>query len=46
MVREYLRFVLSRQGQTLIASQPKGYIPLTAKDARAQLAKLDEVAPL
>jgi phosphate transport system substrate-binding protein len=46
LVREYLRFVLSRQGQTLIASQPKGYMPLTAKDARAELAKLDEVAPL
>jgi phosphate transport system substrate-binding protein len=46
LVREYLRFVLSRQGQTLIASQPNGYLPLTAKDARAQLAKLDEVAPL
>jgi phosphate transport system substrate-binding protein len=45
-VREYLRFVLSRQGQSLIASQPKGYLPLTANDARAELAKLDEVAPL
>lgn len=46
VVREYLRFVLSRQGQTLIASQPKGYLPLTGKDARAELAKLDEAAPL
>nr|WP_201006726.1 substrate-binding domain-containing protein [Pseudomonas cichorii] len=46
VAREYLRFVLSRQGQTLIASQPKGYLPLAAKDARAELAKLDEVAPL
>lgn len=45
VVREYLRFVLSRQGQTLIASQPKGYLPLSATDARAELAKLDEVAP-
>lgn len=45
LVREYLRFVLSRQGQALIASQPKGYLPLSGKDARAELAKLDEVAP-
>jgi phosphate transport system substrate-binding protein len=46
LVREYLRFVLSRQGQTLIASQPKGYLPLSAKDALIERAKLDEVAPL
>lgn len=46
LAREYLRFVLSRQGQQIIASQPKGYIPLTAEQARAELAKLDEVAPL
>lgn len=45
LVREYLRFVLSRQGQTLIASQPKGYLPLSATDARTEIAKLDEVAP-
>lgn len=45
-VCEYLRFVLSRQGQSLIASQPKGYLPLTAKDARTELSRLDEVAPL
>ncbi|WP_256680692.1 PstS family phosphate ABC transporter substrate-binding protein [Pseudomonas sp. LTJR-52] len=44
LVKEYMRFVLSRQGQQIIASQPKGYFPLTAKDAQAELAKLDEVA--
>jgi len=45
VVREYLRFVLSRQGQQIIASQPKGYFPLSATQARAELTKLDEVAP-
>jgi phosphate transport system substrate-binding protein len=44
VVREYLRFVLSRQGQAIIASQPKGYFPLTAEQASKELAKLDEVA--
>jgi phosphate transport system substrate-binding protein len=44
LVREYLRFVLSRQGQEIIAGQPKGYFPLSAQDAKAELAKLDEVA--
>jgi len=46
VVREYLRFVLSRQGQQIIADQPKGYFPLSAAQAQAELAKLDEVAPL
>ncbi|NGZ84791.1 PstS family phosphate ABC transporter substrate-binding protein [Duganella aceris] len=41
LVREYLRLVLSRDGQAIIASQPKGYIPLTATQAAAELAKLD-----
>lgn len=45
VAREYLRFVLSRQGQQIINAQPKGYFPLSAEDARAELAKLDEVAP-
>lgn len=43
VVREYLRFVLSRQGQAIIASQPKGYFPLSAEQASKELAKLDEV---
>lgn len=45
VVREYLRLVLSREGQQIIAEQPKGYFPLSAADAQAELAKLDEVAP-
>jgi phosphate transport system substrate-binding protein len=41
LVREYLRLVLSRQGQQIIADQPGGYIPLTAAQAAAELSKLD-----
>lgn len=41
LVREYMRLVLSAEGQAIIASQDKGYIPLTAAEARAELAKLD-----
>ncbi len=41
VTREYLRLVLSREGQQIIASQPRGYIPLDAEQARAELAKLD-----
>jgi phosphate transport system substrate-binding protein len=41
VTREYLRLVLSREGQQIIAAQPRGYIPLSATQARAELAKLD-----
>lgn len=41
LAREYLRLVLSAEGQAIIASQDKGYIPLTPAEARAELAKLD-----
>ena len=40
-VREYFRLLLSREGQAIIASQPEGYIPLTAAEAATELAKLD-----
>ena len=39
-VAEFLRFILSRQGQELIEQDGK-YLPLTAKAAREGLAKLD-----
>lgn len=42
-VKEYVRLVLSRDGQQIIASQPDGYLPLTARDAEAELAKLEGV---
>jgi phosphate transport system substrate-binding protein len=44
VAREYLRLVLSRQGQEIIASQAGGYIPLSAAEVRAELRKLDGFA--
>lgn len=41
LVKEYLRLVLSREGQAIIAGQPDGYLPLTAEQAQAELRKLD-----
>lgn len=41
VVKEYLRLVLSREGQAIIAGQPKGYLPLTAAQAQTELSKLD-----
>jgi len=42
-VYEFLRFVLSREGQELVQKDGK-YIPLNAEVARAQLKKLEEAA--
>jgi phosphate transport system substrate-binding protein len=39
-VREFLGFVLSRDGQQLIAAGTLGYLPLSAGDAAAERAKL------
>jgi phosphate transport system substrate-binding protein len=39
-VREFLRYVLSQEGQTLLQDASK-YLPLTAERARSQLTKLD-----
>lgn len=41
VVKEYFRLILSREGQQIIAAEPDGYIPLTAAEAAAELAKLD-----
>jgi phosphate transport system substrate-binding protein len=41
-VREYLRLVLSRDGQQIIAAQSNGYLPLSAKDAALETAKLEK----
>jgi phosphate transport system substrate-binding protein len=43
IVVEFLRFVLSREGQALVQKDGK-YLPLTAEVAKAQLKKLDGVA--
>ena len=42
LIAEYLRFVVSRQGQELVQKDGK-YLPLTAELAREQLRKLDEI---
>ena len=39
-VREYLRFVFSREGQQAIAAGSLGYLPLNAAEAAAERAKL------
>lgn len=43
LVREFLRFVLSREGQQAVQEDGK-YLPLMAEIAREQLRKLDEPA--
>jgi phosphate transport system substrate-binding protein len=39
-VKEFLRYILSREGQRDVA-QDGGYLPLTAEEVRAQLKKLE-----
>ena len=41
VVKEYFRLILSREGQQIIAAEPNGYMPLTAAEAAAELAKLN-----
>ena len=39
-VKEYFRLILSKEGQRIIADETDGYIPLSAKEAAAEWAKL------
>lgn len=39
-VREYMRMVLSREGQEIIAQEPHGYLPLNAVEIGEELVKL------
>jgi phosphate transport system substrate-binding protein len=41
MVKEYMRLILSKQGQEAIAQDPKGYLPLNAEDVKFELDKLE-----
>lgn len=41
LAREFLRLALSREGQQAIAASPQGYLPLSARDAARERAKLD-----
>jgi len=43
-VKEWLRLLLSKQGQQVVASDPEAYLPLTAAEAAKELAKLDKIA--
>jgi phosphate transport system substrate-binding protein len=40
-VKEYLRMVLSREGQQALTDEPKGFLPLTAKEVEEELRKLE-----
>lgn len=42
LVKEYMRLVLSKQGQDAVAQDPKGYLPLNAQDVKFELEKLDK----
>jgi phosphate transport system substrate-binding protein len=40
LARDFLRLMLSREGQEAVASTPQGYIPLSAREAAEERAKL------
>jgi phosphate transport system substrate-binding protein len=41
LVKEYMRMVLSKQGQQIVAHDPKGYLPLNDHDVKLELDKLN-----
>jgi phosphate transport system substrate-binding protein len=41
VAREFLRLMLSREGQAAIAASPQRYLPLSPRDAALERAKLD-----
>ena len=41
LAREFVRFALSREGQQAVAASPQRYLPLSARDAALELAKLE-----
>lgn len=46
LVREYMRMVLSREGQAILSAGADGFLPLDAREAAEELARLDMPAPL
>jgi phosphate transport system substrate-binding protein len=42
VAREFLRLLLSREGQAAVAATPQHYIPLSAAEAAAELRKLGQ----
>jgi phosphate transport system substrate-binding protein len=45
LVREFLRLVLSREGQQAVAATPQKYLPLSAQDAAAELDRVTRASP-
>lgn len=41
LVKEYMRMILSKQGQEAVAQDAKGYLPLNAEDVKVELEKLE-----
>jgi phosphate transport system substrate-binding protein len=41
LVQEYMRMILSKQGQEAVAQDPMGYLPLNSEDVKVELEKLD-----
>jgi phosphate transport system substrate-binding protein len=41
VAREFLRLVLSREGQEMVAAAPQGYLPLSAAEVAAERARLE-----
>lgn len=42
VARDYLKLMLSKEGQDIVAAQANGYIPLNAAEAAVERAKLDQ----
>ena len=40
-VKEYLRLILSKEGQAIVAAESDGYVPLNAAQVAAERAKLE-----
>jgi ABC-type phosphate transport system substrate-binding protein len=43
-LKEFFRFILSREGQEIVQRDGK-WLPVTAADAAAERAKLDQIIP-
>jgi phosphate transport system substrate-binding protein len=45
LVREYMRMVLSAEGQAIISAGTDGFLPLNPQEVLEELARLDQAAP-
>jgi phosphate transport system substrate-binding protein len=46
LAREYMRMVLSREGQAIISAGADGFLPLNEQEVAEELARLDRLAPV